>query len=54
MDIIKELNKADDTYTFIANMSIKDLEDVPQEIKDKLKIHGVKHVEEIIKEAFVN
>jgi len=35
MDIIKELNKADDTYTFIANMNVKDLEGAITYASDK-------------------
>ncbi len=35
MDIIKELKKADDTYTFIANMNVKDLEDAITYASDK-------------------
>lgn len=35
MDIIKELKKANDTYTFIANMSVKDLEGAITYASDK-------------------
>ena len=35
MDIIKELKKADDTYTFIANLNVKDLEDAITYASDK-------------------
>ena len=35
MNIIKELKKADDAYTFIANMNVKDLEDAITYASDK-------------------
>jgi len=36
------------TEVFIPQKNVKDLEDVPQEIKEKLQIYPVKHVSEII------